>query len=461
MKLASERRYQMLGAAWLAWLVNYVDWTKTAALLPLIVASLGMSTHQSGWMLFAFFICYAATQPVAGFVTDLVGAKKALALSVGGFSVFTWMMAMVNTPQQLLVLNGLFGIFAGFEVTSASRLVATWFPMRTRGRAFAFHQTAFTIGPVIVPFIAVPIAHALGSWRWTFVIMSFFGLPVLALIDRFIADRPERDARVTDAELHYIFGEEELAKKRGGLLDPARAQSAEQLPPGERITPYREIFLNRSIALMFASGFFTLLAGWGLTTWLPTYGYRELKLPLLIAGTLASIVWAGQFCGVVVGGILSDKVFGMKRTPIWILGGVVMAMALVWAATFKPGVGLPIVYLAFFIAGFAVACTPVGQLFAPYLAELLTPGAVGRSLGVVVLGGMIGSAVAQPLTAYLVVTTPAGPRFWPAFVLFAACGVLGSVCVCGMVEPQVGRTYLGYLLAGRKVRQWKSQSQPF
>lgn len=460
MSLLSQRRYQTLCAAWLAWLVNYIDRTKTAALLPLIVASLGMTTHQTGWVLFAFFICYAATQPFAGFVTDLLGAKKALALSVGGFSVFTWMMGMANSPAQFLFLNGLFGVFAGFEVTSASRLVATWFPMRTRGRAFAFHQTAYTIGPVIVPFIAVPIAHSLGSWRWTFLIISFLGLPVLALIDRYIVDRPERDPRVTGAELNHIFGAEEVANKRGGLLDPASAHSAQDLPPGERITPYREIFLNRSIALMFASGFFTLLAGWGLTTWLPTYGYQQLKLPLLVAGTLASIVWAGQFCGVVVGGILSDKVFRMKRTPIWILGGLVMAMALVWAATFDPGVGLPVVYIAFFIAGFAASCTPAGQLFAAYLAELLTPGAVGRSLGVVVLGGMIGSAVAQPLTAYLVIRTSAGPQFWPAFLLFAACGVLGSACVCGMVEPQVGRTYLGYLLSGKKAGQWKTQSQP-
>jgi MFS family permease len=76
-------------------------------------------------------------------------------------------------------------------------LVATWFPVRTRGRAFAFHQTAYTLGPVIVPFIAVPLAQALGSWRWSFMIIAFFGLPVLAAIDRFVIDRPERDPKVT------------------------------------------------------------------------------------------------------------------------------------------------------------------------------------------------------------------------------------------------------------------------
>lgn len=456
----TERRYQVLATAWLAWCVNYIDRTKTAALLPLIVASLGMTTQQTGWVLFAFFLGYACVQPFAGFLTDLVGPKKALAISVGAFSVFTWLMAMVHNWPELLVRNVLFGIAQGFEVTAGSRLIATWFPERVRGRAFGIHQTAYTIGPVIVPFIAVPIAQATGSWRWSFMAIAFFGLPVLAAIHRFIVDRPERDPRVNDAELTYIFGKEDLARKHGDVLDPARAHLTSELPPGERITSYREIFLNRSVALMFAAGFFGLVANWGLTSWLPTYGFRQLKLPLLIAATLASVQFLGQFFGVLSGGYLSDRVLGLKRTPIWLVGGLFMAAAMLWATTLKPGVPLLEVYLTFFIAGFFVSWTPSGQLFAPYLAELLTPGAVGRSLGVVVLGAMIGSAVAQPLTAALIIQGPQGPEFWRAFVAFAIAGVMCSVCVAGMIEPKVRRAYLGYLLSGGKVGSWRPQVEP-
>ena len=344
-------------------------------------------------------------------------------------------------------------------MTAGSRLVATWFPERVRGRAFAFHQTAYTLGPVIIPFIAVPLAQATGSWRWSFMIIAFFGLPVLAAIDRFIVDRPERDARVSDKELDYIFGAQELATHHGEVLDPTRAHSAAELPPGERVVPYREIFLNRSVILMFFAGFFGLVANWGLTTWLPTYGYTELKLPLLIAGTLSSTVFAGQFLGVVTGGILSDKVFGMKRTPIWLVGGILMAVSVLWATTFREGVNLLEVYITFLITGFFVSWTPVGQLFAPYLAELLTPGAVGRSLGVVVLGGMIGSAVAQPLTAALIVQTPTGPSYSNAFAMFAFAGVMCSVCVAMMIEPRVRRPYFTYLLSGKKEGTWQPQAQ--
>jgi MFS family permease len=448
-----QRRYQMLGTAWAAWFVNYLDRTKTAALMPLIVASLAMTTANVGWVNFGFFLGYACVQPFAGFLTDKIGPKKTLALSVAAFSVFTWTMALVGSWQELLVRNVLFGISQGCEVTAGSRLVATWFPRRSRGRAFALHQTAYTIAPVIVPFVAVPLAQSLGSWRWSFIIIAFFGLPVLAAIDHFVADRPERSRRVSERELVEIFGERE-AHKRGDVLDPTQARSDEELPPGERVTPYREIFLNRSVALMFCAGFFTLLANWGLTTWLPLYGTTQLKLPLLLAGTLASAAWGGQFFGVLTGGWLSDKALDTKRTPIWLLGGLGMAAAVLWAATFQRGVPLWEAYLAFFVAGFCVSWSPVGQLFAPYLGELLTPGAVGRSLGVVVLGGMIGSAVAQPLTAHLVLQTAHGPEYWPAFVMFGCCGVIGSLCVAGMIEPRVRRTYLGYLLSGRRQGTW-------
>ena len=451
------RRNKVLSTAWSAWFVNYLDRTKTAALLPLIAASLSMNSAETGQVLFFFFIGYALIQPVAGFMTDKLGPKKTLAITIAAFSVFTWTMAIVSTWQQLELRNLLFGIAEGFEVTAGSRLTATWFPQRTRGRAFGIHQTAYTIGSIIVPFIAVPIAQATGSWRWSFMIIAFFGLPVLAAIHHYIADRPELDPRVSEPELEYIFGKEELASKTGES-DPALAHSVAELPPGERITPYREIFLNKNVALMFVAGFFGLFATWGLTTWLPTIGFRQLKLPLLLAGSLSSMVFFGSFCGVVLGGILSDTVFKTKRTPIWLFGGIVMAAATLWASTFRAGVPLGVAYLAFFIAGFAASCSPTGQLFAPYLAEILTPGAVGRSLGVVVLGGMLGSAVAQPVVAALVVQTAAGPDYSRALLAFAACGVIVSACCAGMLEPRVKRTYLGYLLSGGREGTWEPSS---
>ena len=71
---------------------------------------------------------------------------------------------------------------------------------------------------------------------------------------------------------------------------------------------------------------------------------------------------------------------------------------------------------------------------------------------------MVGSAVAQPLTAALIVQTATGPHYGRAFVMFAVCGILMSVCCVGMIEPRVRRTYLGYLFSGKKVGSWQPVS---
>src|SRR5437588_9447547 len=118
--ILSQRRYQVLGTAWLAWFVNYLDRTKTAALLPLIIVSLGMTTKQTGLVLFWFFLGYATVQPFAGFLTDLVGPKRALALAVGAFSVFTWTMALVENWQELSLRYLLLRIPHGFAAPARS-----------------------------------------------------------------------------------------------------------------------------------------------------------------------------------------------------------------------------------------------------------------------------------------------------------------------------------------------------
>jgi hypothetical protein len=62
--MLSQRRNQVLGTAWLAWFVNYFDRTKTAALLPLIIVSLGMTTKQAGLVL--VWRIWMRKEPAAG-----------------------------------------------------------------------------------------------------------------------------------------------------------------------------------------------------------------------------------------------------------------------------------------------------------------------------------------------------------------------------------------------------------
>lgn len=460
MSVLSTRRFQVGATVWAAWFVNFIDRQKTNSLLPLIAASLALSAEQIGWVMFAYYIGFALTQPFAGVLCDRLGPKKTVAISTATFSIFTWTMALVDNGNDLLIRNFIFGIGIGFETAPVYRLIATWFPSRERARASGWVLTGIMVASVITPFIVVPIAQATGTWRWSFMAVSFLGIPMLWAVQRFLADRPELDSRVSRAELEHIFGAEELAKKKGHALDPSKVKSESELAPGERIVSLRTIFLNRSMVLGALATFLQYMAAYGVLTWLPTYGFTELKLPLLLAGTLSSFLAIGAFISYPLGGYLSDNLLKGLRTPLWMLGGVITASILLVVANLQPGVNLIIVYAVFALIGLVSFANLNGVLTSAYTSELLTPGAVGRASSIIVFASQIGSAAAQPLVAKLIIQTPQGPQYWPVFTFFAGCSLLAVLLIAGMVEPKVKRSYIGYLLSGRKEGTWSPQSKP-
>lgn len=456
MDFMHQHRHKVAATVWSAWAVNILDRYKTFALLPLIVASLAMTNQQTGWVMFAFFASFAVCQPVAGWLTDWLGPKKTLAISVASFSIFTWSMALVTNWEQLLYRNVLFGFGIGFETAAVYRLIPTWYPTHSRGRASAIASTGISFGAIFAPFIVVPVAQALGSWRWSFMLVSFLGLPVLWAIEHYISDRPERDPRVSKEELEYIFGAEELARKRAQVFDPTKARSEEELPPGERVVPLRKIFLSRSMVLASMATFLQYIIITGLSTWLPTYAVQQLKMPLLLAGTLLSLMAVGGGLGMLAGGYMSDRVLGTLRTPIWIICGIITAALLLIISQIQAGVSIVVLSIVFFGAGFFTTNASInGPLCGPYLAELLTPGAVGRASGAIVLCSQIGGAFSQLLIARLIIQTPQGTQYWPVFICFACIGIVGAVLTAAMVEPKVKRSYLMYLLSGRKEGTWQ------
>ncbi|MBI3979506.1 MAG: MFS transporter [Chloroflexi bacterium] len=456
--LLSQRRHQIAATVWCAWFVNLIDRNKTSVLLPLIAASLAMDNATTGWVMFAFFIGFAGAQPFAGFVTDRLGPRKTVTISVAAFSIFTWTMALVGDANELFIRNLLFGIGIGFETTPVYRLIATWFPSHQRGRASAVVFTGIAAGSILTPLIVVPIAQILGSWRWSFIAVSFLGIPMLWMVHRLVADRPELDKRVSRAELEFIFGAEELAKKKGHGLDPSRARSEAELAPGERMVPLRTIFLNRSILLGFGGAFIVQGASVGIQTWLPIYGVQQLKLPLLAAGGIASAAWAGALVGYLLSGWISDVLFRGLRTPLWVMGAFLAAAANFTLPMLQEGMPILAVYAVFaLVAVLAVIANNNSTLGAAYISELLTPGAVGRGTSVIVMAAQLGSAVAQPVIAALIVTTQQGAQFAAVFQFMGAALFVAALLYLFMVEPKVKRSYLMYLLSGREEGKWSPQ----
>src|SRR5437764_12440971 len=84
-----KMRWVVIFLAFLAIAINYIDRANLAVAAPQIEKALGIGPAEMGFILSGFFWSYALMQMPFGWFVDRVGARIALPLAVGWWSVFT------------------------------------------------------------------------------------------------------------------------------------------------------------------------------------------------------------------------------------------------------------------------------------------------------------------------------------------------------------------------------------
>ena len=98
-----KMRWVVIFLCFLAIAVNYIDRANLAVAAPEIEKALGIGPAQMGLILSGFFWTYALMQIPFGWFVDRVGARIALPLAVGWWSLFTAATASVSS------VAGMFG----------------------------------------------------------------------------------------------------------------------------------------------------------------------------------------------------------------------------------------------------------------------------------------------------------------------------------------------------------------
>ena len=70
--------------------------------------------------------------PPSGVASDLIGARRVLLVVVAGSAALRAMMQFVNSYEQLVVRNLVFGAFFGGLWGPCNRMIAIWLPPRDR-----------------------------------------------------------------------------------------------------------------------------------------------------------------------------------------------------------------------------------------------------------------------------------------------------------------------------------------
>ncbi len=324
-------RYVVLGMTVAAYMITYMDRTILAVARPVIRDELGISLLTMGTITGAFRIAYALFQIPGGWFGDRFGARRALALIVAWWSLFTGLTAMAWNAASMLVIQVLFGMGEAGAFPIATRSLARWMRPTERGFAQGITHAGSRLGAALTPLLVIPLIALIG-WRGSFWVFAALGVTWSAVWYFYYRDTPEEHSGVNQAERD--------------LIGSGRKRSTDI--PWRRILSHSNLWI---LAVMYFCYNFNLNV---YNDWFPTYLHDSRGMTLAKMGIYASLPLFAGTLGDIAGGSFSDMV--LKRTGNvnlarrWVaIAGFVLSGAATIPAIFAHD---PKVSVAFYCAAF-------------------------------------------------------------------------------------------------------------
>jgi EmrB/QacA subfamily drug resistance transporter len=348
-----------------------LDQTIMATALPTIAGDLG-GLSELTWVVTVYVLAAAATTPVWGKLSDLLGRRGLLRTALAIFLVASALSGLAQSIGELIAFRALQGAGAGGVMTLAMAAVGDIVAPRERGRYQGYIQAVFVLASVAGPLLGGVLVDHL-SWRWVFYVNVPIGLAAFGLLGRQpAAAARRRGARidvlgavllagaVSAGLLVTVWGGDRYAWGSAHVL--ALVVAAVGLAVGfiwwerraaEPVLPLR-LFRDRVFVVVSAGAFLATLSLFAAIVFLPLYlqlvtGATAttsglLVLPMLLASTFSTIV----------SGRLMTRSGRYKVFPV--IGFTLMGAGLALLTTLgvSSGRGTAMVYVAVFGLGFGL-----------------------------------------------------------------------------------------------------------
>jgi len=287
-------------------ILNYADRFLIAGLAQPIKSHFGIGDAMMGALMGpAFALLYTVfTLPIA----RAADRHSRIAIIAGGcavWSFFTLMSGMASTATMLTLARVGVGIGEAAFQAPAAALIAAYFPIHERGRAFALMGTAIYVGQM-TGLAGGPAIAAATTWQSAFHALGVVGI-VLALASFIIIREPERNAV---------------------------AHAAPVLPLAATIRLLINTPSVRLLATIMALG---SLSGVTFGMWGPALFERAYGMSTQAAGTTFALSFGlPGLLGVLGFGFLADKLgkddptMQLRLTAIALGGATTMILAVTW-----------------------------------------------------------------------------------------------------------------------------------
>lgn len=399
-------RHVVLGLTVAAYLITYMDRVNIASAVPVIQKELGFSMVTVGWILSSFRWGYALFQIPGGWLGDRIGPRRALALIVTWWSIFTSATALAWSATSMAAFRFLFGMGEAGAFPIATRSLSRWILPGERGFAQGITHAGSRLGAALTPSIVVLLMAAYG-WRAAFFVFGLIGLFWAAIWYWYYRDTPQEHASVNEAERNLILN---------SVVGTRAAKT--------RSVPWRQILASSTLWTLSAMYFCYAYCIAVYLDWFPKYLNEHRGFDLKQMGMYASLPLLAGTAGDLLGGWASDRWArrsgDLKRARRGVaVAGFLVAAAGILPATFTASPTGSVWYTCIAVFGLE---TTVGVSWA---IPLDIGGDYAGSVSAVMnTCGNIGGAISPALLAYLVRSYGWNVPFVVASALCVAAAVL-------------------------------------
>lgn len=426
---------ESLSGLLLGMFVSILAGTVVSTSLPRIISDLKGDQNAYTWVVTATLLATTVSTPLWGKFADLFNRKLLIQLALGLFVVGSALAGFSQDTNMLIVFRVFQGLGAGGLAALSQIIMADIISPRERGKYAGLFGGVMAIGTVGGPLLGGVVTDAFG-WRWNF----FIAMPVaivaiiLLQVTLRLPAHPKRTVKidylgavliaggvsllliwVSLAGKNFDWASWETAVMVGGAVVLLIAAVITELTVSEPIIPMG-MFKNRTFSLAVVASISVGVSMFGVAVFLAQYMQLARGATPTQSGLLTIPMMAGLLiASTIFGGIISRT---GKWKAIMISGGVLAVIGTSLLSTLRYDTDLVLVgiYMAVLGAGLGMLMQNL-VLVVQNSIEVKNLGvatsavtffrSLGGTVGVSVLGSMLGTVIADRIKTGIAGLAPA------------------------------------------------------
>jgi len=318
-KAYKRGRIDIFSTCFVGYTVFYLTRKNISVALPVLSEDLGFSNVELGILGSALYFSYAIGKFVNGLLADKADANKFMVISLVISAITNILFALsrlffapdvqfMGQSALLLLMSFFWGVngwfqSAGFPI--CAKVLTFWWSNKERGTVWSIWAASHQLGTCLVFLLAGYLIPRYG-WESAFIVPAFLCLASSIYIAKNMHDKPE------------TLGLPEVEEYSGSSAESQAAEHEDdKLSYFEILKKY--IFFNPIMWTLVLSFIFVYIFRYGTEDWIIKYLVDFKDNSLEVATQKQTFLPLFGIAGVLLAGVMSDKMFKGRRMPVNII----------------------------------------------------------------------------------------------------------------------------------------------